>query len=281
MKTTDKLMAPTRGSAQTALDFFSRVSGVYNRADVVLYVNEVYRIAPLVGIDASIVVAHGSHETNYFRSDWWRYRKNPAGMGVTGDPQQNSESPRFATGVEAARAHVAHYVLYATGTIKSPLSSADDPRYAAYIEEYGNVVKATTIEGLTNTWAWDDDFHEGVVRQGNEIFPNLPDQADIVEVGPQPSPIFYQGKPWTGLTNIRVNGILFRAQRREVHVNVDTLNVRQYADTTSEVIRTLTFGSSIQVIGYVVGEKVGNENRWWIGQDYGRIWVGGTSEKPR
>lgn len=288
MQTTDRLIAAPRGSYEEAVAFFSRIEGIIHLDEVKRYLRCVFDIAPKLGLDPAILIAHASHETNYFRSRWWRDRLNPAGMGITGTRSQDNASPYFRDGAHAADAHMAHMVLYATGTIPEPLSTDDDPRYEAYENAYGVRAMATTIEELTGKWAWDEDFHIGVTRQGNEIFPNLEDSKPREEEQEQEedlanvSKLMYNGSEWQGWQSIRINRNLYRASRRTVTVNVDALNTRKYAGTydVSPVIRTLPYGTKINVIGSVKGERVGTEDRWWISDHHERIWAGGTSEKP-
>lgn len=182
MKTGDRIVAPSRGDATTAVRYGE--AGAADRIeDVDDYVYEVYRLCAQDGmIDASIVVGQSLQETSDpgpWQSFWWNERLNPAGMGITGDPDQNEASPTFRTGEEAARAQVAHLLLYATGEIdRGGLTPADDPRYDAYVEAYGNRAVATTIAGLATTWAVDPEYATGICRNGNACFPGLPDQGD-------------------------------------------------------------------------------------------------------
>src|SRR5439155_705844 len=74
-------------------------------APVAEYVDEVYRLAPLVGMDPAIVVAQSAHETGAWTSPWWTERHNPAGIGITGDPVENDQSHTWANGTDAARSH--------------------------------------------------------------------------------------------------------------------------------------------------------------------------------
>lgn len=276
MKPSDRIQAEPRGDERLVFAYFQNVH-VKRRADFNEYVEAIFDLASQVGVDPSIAIAQASLETDKFRSYWWNERLNPAGIGITGDPQQNARSRTFANGRESARAQLAHLMLYATGTIQAPLSSEDDPRYDAYLGAYGNVATAETIADLSNSWAVDDKYAEKIITHGNSIFPTLDDQV-VPRV--RMSPIVFRGQPWEGYTNARVNGILFRGARRTVTVRVDNLNLRVYADTSSEIIRTATRGERIPVIGWVRGQRISNEDRWWIGADYTRIWVGGTSEKP-
>lgn len=281
MSPNDPLIAAPRGTLEEALEFFRKID-TKRTEHVNLYLATVYDIAPQVKIDPAILVAHASHETDYFRSYWWEKRLNPAGLGITGTRSQDIKSKKFPNGACSALAHTAHMQLYATGKITEPLSNDDDPRYQAYFDEYGTGKQADTIKDLTGKWAQDPKFHLGVVRHGNEIFSSLPNPVEEEIEKPQikPSPIFYQGKLWDGTQSVWINGHLFRAVRRKVTVNVNALNLRKYADTTSPILSTVSRGTTIDVLGYVRGERVGAEDRWWIGKDYTRIWVGGTSEKP-
>ena len=63
--------------------------------EVERYIREVYRLGPQIGFDPAILVAQSALETNYWRDDWWALRLNPAGLGITGDPAQESASPTF------------------------------------------------------------------------------------------------------------------------------------------------------------------------------------------
>lgn len=189
MRVSDRLVAPSRGSLDQALLYAARFFAPNGNAFVRDYLTEVYRLAPLLSLDASCLVAQSVHETfddgKPFNSYWFRTRGNPAGIGVTGDPAQNEASPRFPNGAAAARAQVAHLLVYALGPADAGslwyrtmgvAVPADDPRYEAYVAAYGNVARATTLSDLAGTWATDPDYAEKVVARGNEIFPNLVEQ---------------------------------------------------------------------------------------------------------
>src|SRR5690606_10402263 len=130
-----KIMRSPSTRVEDALAFFEGMETV-RPEEVRSYVSYAYKYAIEAGVDPTVVVSHAANETDFFRSNWWRDRLNPAGMGITGWWKDDAASPTFDTGEQAARAHVAHMMLYATGTITSPLSSSDDPRYFAYIEKY-------------------------------------------------------------------------------------------------------------------------------------------------
>lgn len=190
MTTSDRIIAPSRGSAATAEGFAKR-GGAARPPDCTEYIRAVYDLCRPDDLpDASIVIAQSLQETTDggkpWNSAWWRTRLNPAGMGITGDPQENAQSPTFASGTEAARAQVSHLLLYATGQVdRGGLTPRDDPRYKAYVDAYGHAATATTIEGLAGTWAVDPHYDTGIVARGNACFRGLPDQgggpvADVV-----------------------------------------------------------------------------------------------------
>src|SRR4051794_15361635 len=72
------------------------------------YLAEIYRLAPLVGLNPDLLVAQSAHETDNWSSPWWAQRLNPAGIGITGDAAQNDASPTWTNGTDAARAQVVH-----------------------------------------------------------------------------------------------------------------------------------------------------------------------------
>jgi hypothetical protein len=140
------------------------------------YVGEVYRLAPLAGLDPAVVVAHSALETGWWQSPAWVEHLNPAGIGVTG---ADVDSPTWANGVDAARAQIVHLALYANGPIPPdhPLAPyiALDPRYAAAVDA-GRGGSARSIADLTGRWATDPHYASSIARVGNDIF------------GPQPLP---------------------------------------------------------------------------------------------
>ena len=189
----DPIIGPSRGSAAVAKRY-AKDNGAANLAFCEDYIDEVYALCtPDDMPDAAIAIAQSVHETTdqgrpWF-SYWWRQRGNPAGMGITGDPDQNERSPTFASGAQAAQAQVAHLLLYATGKVnRGGLVPAADPRYAAYVDAYGNTVQARTIAGLTGKWGVDQGYADGVVNRAIEVFPETPAPGGRVVFGRVPHP---------------------------------------------------------------------------------------------
>ncbi len=164
----DALLAPSRGSAAAAIAFSSRY-GAQLPADVTAYIDEVYRLAPRVGLDPAIVVAQSALETDTWRTAYWVDHRNPAGIGITYDGQS---SFTWANGTDAARGHLVHLSLYASGPIPagSPLRPYIplDPRYQAAISA-GYAGIARTIVDLTGRWAADPIYDRKLAGRGNDI----------------------------------------------------------------------------------------------------------------
>ena len=72
------------------------------------------------------------------------------------------------------------------------------------------------------------------------------------------------------------------AYPRTVTVSVDTLRVRSAPYSTSALAGSqyLRRDDQFIVTGYITGENVDGENRWWTSQFGNYVWVGGTTQKP-
>jgi len=187
MTVADTILGAARGTAAGAIAA-ANANGALRFGEATAYLNEVFRLAPLVSLDPSIVVSQSAHETDYWRSGWWTERLNPAGIGITGDPAQNAQSHTWANGTDAAQSHLAHLLVYVLGPTKAAAAwakaagaaqplSAVDPRYDAYVEAYGDTAIARTIHDLAGTWAVDPAYDVGIVAKSRVLFPQLPDQG--------------------------------------------------------------------------------------------------------
>ena len=173
MRVTDPLRAAARGTPEAAIAF-AQAHGAKRLTDVKRYIRGVYRLAPKVGLDPAIIVSQSSHETANWTSFWWNERLNPAGIGITGHPPEDEVSRVWERGDHAARAHVAHLLLYCTGRIEGGgLKPADDPRHDAYLSAHGARGIASTLADLAGTWAVDTGYAAKVARHGDEIFADL------------------------------------------------------------------------------------------------------------
>lgn len=164
----DPLLGPSRGNADSAIAFAMRY-GARRPGDVSAYISEVYRLAPQLGLDPAIVVAQSALETDTWRTDYWANHLNPAGIGITywGQP-----SYTWSNGTDAARGHLVHLALYATGPINPghilyPYRHLD-PRYDAALAA-GYAGSTRTIADLTGRWATDPVYHQKIAGRGNDI----------------------------------------------------------------------------------------------------------------
>lgn len=101
------IIGPATGTLAEALSWLDIKAGAETE-----YATELWRLCALVGLDPAVLFAQAAHETGDFSSYWWQYRRNPAGIGITGDKKQNEASQTWANGTDAARAHVAHMIAY-------------------------------------------------------------------------------------------------------------------------------------------------------------------------
>lgn len=90
------------------------------------------------------------------------------------------------------------------------------------------------------------------------------------------------GSVWKGDKDITINGILFHAEPRTVTAAAGGVNRRQWASSTANLTGTaIAAGETVRVLGWVEGEDVAGERRWWVGDSGSRVWAGGTVEKPK
>lgn len=169
MRVTDALVAAPRGDPDTAFSY-ARHHDATRQADVRAYLNEVYRLAPQVGLDPAIVVAQSALETANWTSDYWTNNLNPAGLNIT-YPGQESET--WQNGTDAARAQIVHLAVYAFGPIgdESPLAPYRDvdPFYAATSQaDFAGTVH--TITDLAGIWAADPKYATSLIARGDDVF---------------------------------------------------------------------------------------------------------------
>lgn len=191
IKITDKLIAPSRGTAAQALSY-ARANGAKRLDFVEGVLNETERLCtPDDMPDFAIVVGRMADETGggngtIFVSPIFVARGNVGGLGVTDGAD---EGLVFDTPIKAARAMVAHMVLYATGDIaRGGLKPSDDPRYNAYRQAYGTRAVATTLDALTGKWFTNPDGAINSAARGNRIFKDIPDQSTTPGGQPVPTP---------------------------------------------------------------------------------------------
>ena len=107
--------------------------------------------------------------------------------------------------------------------------------------------------------------------------------------GPQqPSPVYATKSPvkaddgtlWDGTADLTIGGATFRAEKRTVKA-VAGVTFRSHATRKAGLTRdTMEAGKGFAVLGWVNGEEIDGERRWWITKNYSRVHVSGTVQKP-
>lgn len=167
---TNTIQGPTRGTSTQAIAF-ARNAGAVRMDEVENYINEIYRLAPQIGMDPSLLVAQSALETGYWKSYWWQERLNPAGLSINDDPTTHGGSPGFANGTVSARAQMAHMhaeVYGAREPLPAVLQGVDSSYEAVFQAGWaGDIV---TLEDLGGTWATDVSYGFKIARVASEIF---------------------------------------------------------------------------------------------------------------
>jgi hypothetical protein len=185
------ILAAPRATDVQASAFIINRGTVYSDYSVELIVSYYWDVAPQVGLDPLIAMAQCLHETDNLNS-WWaqRPRRNPAGIGVTGETSSTAppageehmwayddtdqlwrKGLSFETWEYSARAHIGRLLAYALTD-----DEANDVQQALIDEalavrglpdSYRGTAK--TLRGLTGTWATDPDYAGKVVKFANRI----------------------------------------------------------------------------------------------------------------
>jgi hypothetical protein len=98
----------------------------------------------------------------------------------------------------------------------------------------------------------------------------------------QPRPIVLaDGTRWDGTKDVVVNGLTFHGDIKTVKSIQAGANFRQWASRDAALTRGVAAaGEVFGVIGWVRGESVANENRWWLTKSGSRVHVLDTVERP-
>ncbi len=149
----------------------ARDHGGYTDANVRGIVRRYMTTATSVGLDPLLVVSQMVLETGNLTSFWSQVpRRNPAGIGVTGEEGKGNT---FTSWDKACRAHVGRLLAYALP------DGAENTAQRALIKEALKVRdlpadrrgRAPTLAGLSGSWAMDPKYAGKIVRIANEIRP--------------------------------------------------------------------------------------------------------------
>lgn len=108
------ILAPPRCTQQQALNYMlARTHANYTSADISLVILPAYfAVCTSVGVDPCAAIAQMIHETGNLSSDWdARPHRNPAGIGVTGEPGKGLSFANWSN--ESIPAHVGRLLAYA------------------------------------------------------------------------------------------------------------------------------------------------------------------------
>ena len=142
-----------------------------------------------------------------------------------------------------------------------------------------NFIRHAEINPCTRRFCPGDDYYNYIraaVEAGGGSAPQ------------QPSPVYADRAPvkdadgnlWTGDEDLVIGNATFRADKRTVKA-VAGVTFRTHATRKAGLTRgPLEAGKGFGVLGWVNGEEIDGERRWWITKNYSRVHVSGTVEKP-
>lgn len=140
-----------------------------------------------------------------------------------------------------------------------------------------NVLRHADVNQATRSHCPGDPFYAEVINRVRAITGDM--GASPTYVSPQP--ITADGVLWDGKRDVMVNGLRFRAEQRTVHAARNGAYFRQWASRDASLTRgVIKPGNPIEVMGWVRGETVNKESRWWITKNYSRVHVLDTVERP-
>lgn len=165
-----KLLAPPRATrAQLERHILGRAHGDYSDANVRGIVRRYVALSRSTGLDPLLVVSQMVLETGNLTSFWSQVpRRNPAGIGVTGEPGAGIS---FSSWDKAARAHVGRLLAYALARGSENEAQKELIEEALAVRPLPDHLRgvAPTLKGLAGTWAADTRYAGKIARIANEI----------------------------------------------------------------------------------------------------------------
>jgi hypothetical protein len=192
MKTGDRIAYPSRATVNDAYQGVRRIYGTDPPRAVGTFLTALDAYCTRHGLDFAILAAHSSNETDYWRDDRFRARRDGFGIGKTGP---GVEGAAFDSYDDAAFFAVFEYrVKLGHAPILNDWSRAAGI-YREKVDRLSRIVsrpdwpKVERIEDLNRrfgdddcVWFCDPNGPAAIVAKGNAIFPGLPDQQG----GPMP-----------------------------------------------------------------------------------------------
>lgn len=140
-----------------------------------------------------------------------------------------------------------------------------------------NVLRHADINSVTRSDCPGNNFFAEVMSRVQAIT----NTAGATVTYAQAQPVTINGKAWDGKADALVNGLTFHADNKTVTAIKTGAFARQWASTDAELTRAIVpGGEQIKVLGWVKGELVNKEDRWWVTPHGSRIHVLATVERP-
>jgi hypothetical protein len=149
-------------------------TGAYDDADVRRIVAYYFATARPAGLDPLLVVAQMALETGHLSSSWSQVpRRNPAGIGVTGEPGVGLSFPDWIT---AVRAHTGRLLAYAlpAGTGTPAQRALVDEALAHRPLPAALRGSAPTLDRLAGRWATDPAYASKVAGLASRMLDSSP-----------------------------------------------------------------------------------------------------------
>jgi len=167
------ILGPASGTQAAAIAWLSRHATQYNALDIRTIVGAYARIGDAAGVDWFLALAQCAHETGSLTS-WWcaRPRRNPAGIGVTGDARQgkrpglnwvrDADDHAWLEGIsfaewdaDAVRAHLGRLCGYALAPGAGTAEQRALVEYALTVRPLSPAVQGRhpTIDTFGGVWA--------------------------------------------------------------------------------------------------------------------------------
>lgn len=168
--TSSLLIAPPRATLRQATTFLnSRPHGSFSAATVGRIAKLYFDEAIAVELDPLIAVSQMVLETGGLTSEWSQPpRRNPAGIGVTGQANAGLSFPNWPAAVRAHLGRLLAYALPETNETPTQEALVDEAlTWRPLPDAYRGV--AVRLKGLTGTWAMDPAYADSISRIANEI----------------------------------------------------------------------------------------------------------------
>lgn len=119
-----------------------------------------------VNLNPVVVLAQAILETDYFTSEWFLLHNNPAGIGVTGVPDQGLSFSTLEDGIKSHIGRLLAYILLPTEANSLQKTYIDKALLdRALPDSYRGIAKS--INGLNMTWAMVDYYADSICNIAN------------------------------------------------------------------------------------------------------------------